>query len=442
MSLNRLLLLAFCLRLLLPAAALILTGRSEAFETADSAKYLRLAEALVREGRYYDGGEPEIFRPPGYPLILSLGVLVNHPYAVPILLQALLGTLTVYLIYRCALLLIGDKHVAIACGLLGAIEPVLLVWSSAIMAETLLTACVTLAVWALLRHLNDDSKGWLLAAAGATSAAAYVKPIAYFLPLAIATVLLVWAVRSIQLRQRLGHTAIFLAVCLVALAPWHIRNGVASGYYGFSTQIESSIALSKPAAVVAAAQGRPFSEVWQEFHTSQQGPRDSAVYASHRGRGVSIILAALPTYIQIHLRGMGRTLFHPGAIPFLQLFGLHPASGGVDAIILDRGSVEALSRTLRTHPLVFWTTLVFGLWLLPYLLLPALGLLRLKAPGTQWRLMLGGLAAYFVFLAGGPWGQSRFRHPIMPILCVLAGYELARLRRANRVARPADTDVA
>jgi hypothetical protein len=51
------------------------------------------------------------------------------------------------------------------------------------------------------------------------------------------------------------------------------------------------------------------------------------------------------------------------------------------------------------------------------------------------------VAAYLVFMSGGPQSLSRFRHPVMPELCVLAGYTLAVLvprwvgRRRGRRAR-------
>jgi hypothetical protein len=43
---------------------------------------------------------------------------------------------------------------------------------------------------------------------------------------------------------------------------------------------------------------------------------------------------------------------------------------------------------------------------------------RRRAPGV-W--VLAAWAAYFLVLSGGAHGISRFRHPIVPILCVFAG---------------------
>ena len=36
--------------------------------------------------------------------------------------------------------------------------------------------------------------------------------------------------------------------------------------------------------------------------------------------------------------------------------------------------------------------------------------------------------AYYVCIAGGPMGYSRYRHPVMPIICVLSAYGLSLIQ--------------
>jgi hypothetical protein len=55
--------------------------------------------------------------------------------------------------------------------------------------------------------------------------------------------------------------------------------------------------------------------------------------------------------------------------------------------------------------------------------------------------VLAGWAAYFLVLSGGAHGISRFRHPIVPVLCVLAGAAAAR-RSAPREVRSGSAAVA
>jgi hypothetical protein len=42
---------------------------------------------------------------------------------------------------------------------------------------------------------------------------------------------------------------------------------------------------------------------------------------------------------------------------------------------------------------------------------------------------------YFIVLAGGPWGQSRFRHPFMPLVCALAAWAMPDARPRLRQPR-------
>ena len=59
-SLGRLILFALTLRVMLPAAALAVTGTPGTFETSDSAEYLSLAGSLLESGGFSGAGGPEL----------------------------------------------------------------------------------------------------------------------------------------------------------------------------------------------------------------------------------------------------------------------------------------------------------------------------------------------------------------------------------------------
>lgn len=112
-GLRHVIILALGLRLLLLVTALYFTGDPETFTAPDTRHYLQPATTLVKERRYYDGSTPELFRPPGYPILLMLGVLTGHPYLTTLLFQALIGILTVVLVFRTGLLIFRDRHAAL-----------------------------------------------------------------------------------------------------------------------------------------------------------------------------------------------------------------------------------------------------------------------------------------------------------------------------------------
>src|SRR5690349_19873741 len=69
------------------------------------------------------GGEPEIGRGPGYPLLLALGLVLGHVTAMTIVLQMVLSVASVYLVCRLALSVTEDAKVARIAATLYAVEP-------------------------------------------------------------------------------------------------------------------------------------------------------------------------------------------------------------------------------------------------------------------------------------------------------------------------------
>jgi len=117
-------------------------------------------------------------RPPGYPLLLAPGAALNHPIAFALALQILLSVGTTHLVYSSAARLFNERAGTWAA-LLCAVEPVMLVWTATIMAETLFTCLVAGMVYALICY-RDRPAFLPAAAAGVLSAGAgLTKPIAF-----------------------------------------------------------------------------------------------------------------------------------------------------------------------------------------------------------------------------------------------------------------------
>ncbi len=61
----------------------------------------------------------------------------------------------------------------------------------------------------------------------------------------------------------------------------------------------------------------------------------------------------------------------------------------------------------------------------------ALGVFRVWRTRTLVAMVLLGAVAYFLVVSGGPIGYSRFRHPMMPMICIFAGVGLVSERRSG-----------
>ncbi len=152
-----------------------------------------------------------------------------------------------------------------------------------------------------------------------------------------------------------------------------------------------------------------------------------------------ILLGDSLTYAWIYFDGVLRGTFDPGSTEFLRFFDLYPRDGGLLTVAVDKGRIATVE-ALYAYPLLFWSTAMMLLMLLIYL---SSACVTLCSPAIQDPSILAAwlIASYYMAIAGGPGDWGRFRHPVMPIICTLAGYGLyavwSRLRHDHRTVSKA-----
>ncbi len=189
----------------------------------DSHRYLNLARHLLDQGFFsYDGRQPTAADTPGYPLFLAGLRAVLGPGLIWIYLaQALLSAATVWLVF-----LLGRRFFSEGAGLaaagLAAVYPLGFMFVATPLSETLYTflAVAFLALYARL----DRGRGWALAAGLVGGAALMTRPVlAGFVALAG-----LWAL--IRPGRRGLVLLMFLGVLLVTV-PWLVRNALTFGEF-------------------------------------------------------------------------------------------------------------------------------------------------------------------------------------------------------------------
>ncbi len=427
--------IALFLRVLLPVASTLAVGDAGVFLFPDSAGYLRPAQELLRSGSFADSDRPEITRTPGYPVFLVPGIALGRPVLVTIALQLILSLLTAWLVYRIAQLLFENEQAAAAAAFLYALEPLSILYTSLLLTETLFTALITAFFLCLADYFQRRQAVATLVLAGlALAASVYVRPVSYYLPILATLALLPALLLRFKRWKYALQAAVFLAASFAPVAAWQIRNRIETGYGGFSAISDLNLYLYQAAAVRAKVEGLPFQEAQQrmrsfEGHPEHQSWTEAQESQFMRQEGLRVILKHPLVYAGIHLRGMVRILFDPGSMDYLKLFHSYPRLGGILANIEDRGLVSVVLGLQRSNPLAFWTQLALVVLLLLYYLFVLFGLFGKDCVGLWGKLALVALAAYFIAISGGPIGYSRFRHPAMPLLCVLAGCGLLSVAR-------------
>lgn len=119
------------LRLTLIMLALVRRG-NEAFLVPDSRGYLALARSLTHGAFRNWSGDVEVFRTPGYPLLLTPGIWMGAPIAFAIAVNLLL-TIAIVLAMHAIARRWFDEKTAGLCAIVVAIEPTLLTWSLKVM---------------------------------------------------------------------------------------------------------------------------------------------------------------------------------------------------------------------------------------------------------------------------------------------------------------------
>lgn len=179
-------------------------------------------------------------RTPGYPLFLAACQALFGERTIAVrMAQAVLGALTVWLVYRLtARLTVGRAPaIAVAAAVLAAVDPYSVITSALILSEAVFIPLMLASLWGLAvlwsRGEESPPRRWGLPAIGAGLAfggAVLVRPSwALFIP----AVLIAWLVMAGAGKRRSAFQASVVVVlaAAVVMAPWWIRNARVFGRF-------------------------------------------------------------------------------------------------------------------------------------------------------------------------------------------------------------------
>lgn len=383
--------LAACTRL-----AIIWTATGDPLSDLDN--YLELSSSLAHGKGFRLAGRLTAYRPPLYPLLLApiQALAAGNPQALQTGIfgfHLILGLGTVWLTALTARRW-GLPHVhSLAAAAIVACDPVLVAQTRLVMTETLAAFLVVACLFALAssRLMRSAWQGGLT-----FGLAALCRP--SLLAIAPLIVLAILADRSTTpLRLRWQAAATFLALTLLVMSPWAIRNRVTMGH-----------------------------TLWTTTHG-----------------GYTLALGNNPVYYREVLHGPPGAVFSgPGQDAWWASLSTLPASAPGDEFASDRAIRDHALKTIRDHPADFalaaldrlarlwgvWpSSAVYGrgtrvataLWTIPLWLALAYSLRLTQTwrwPGvTALAFLIGLSAVHAVF-----WTDLRMRAPIVPAIALLA----------------------
>ena len=387
----------------------------------DAAFYLQTARSVADGHGYEVAGQATALWPPGYSFVLGAALWAT-PFgdvAMAGALNLVLGTATVALVGLLARRLLGPRSAVVAAALV-AMFPSMIMFTGAILTETLCNFLVVAMLAVLLWHPWRATDGSVVlpsirrvALVGAIAGAAMLVR-----PPIVASVLLLpvswWLARAARRASAVRVAVLVGAMCAVVL-PWTVRNAARMDAFvpiSTNTGINLCIGNNPEAKGGFGVPGYCFDDLPPELTTRGEGERDRVL----RQRASDWIvdnpleqprLVVLRTY----------TLFanDSAAVAVAESFGNDPW--------LELQHAQWLRWWADTY---FW--MVFTLAVLGFVVW-----LRRRDPRVVALLMV---AVGVVVITWPFFGDGRFKQPMLPVLALAATVSLRRLLVERTAAQP------
>ena len=422
------LLVALAGRLALLAAA---WSHPERLLAPDSRSYVELSDSLAEDGTFRRDGRAEIFRTPGYPAFLLVGVPFGR-YWVPAaaLVQIAADVLLVYLTYLLGCVLC-DRGAGLWAAAFQALSIVAAVASVRVLSDSLYAMGLTLSVLLVCLHFRTLRWWPLLTGAVVAGGACYFRPVG----IAAASIVTIALLLG---RPGLRRAAAFAGIVACVLAPWVVRNYAAARYVGFSSfATDSAYFFAVPELIsqtqgIRAADARRQARVQARQYELEHPDLPPGPAAHHRARAVRQAILQQPgTYATIHLKQSGG-FWLPGASDVAAIAGLaRPERGTIDVLHAE-GLAAAVNHYFGGNPpAVLLAAPLVAICILGYLAAAGGALIgavktRLRLGAAAW--MLVALVVVSALLPG-PSGLPRYRVAITPLLSLAAGLGVVNIWR-------------
>jgi len=425
------------LRLALMTAAVALTG-TQVMTQGDTASYVTPGLSLLH-GHFMSGGLPEIDRTPGYPLFMMVTGMIRSNVLAVVLAQIGVSVLSLLLVSRIAGRIFSSQGAGQAAAWLYAVEPLSILYTVRLMPETVFVLLLLCVIDRLLAFYASGKLKTVAAAGVLLAAATLVRPVSYYMVLAFAVGLAVTATRG---RGYWWRAPVVLLVCTAPwLAAWQLRNYAETGYSGFSSIVEKNLYFYQSAEVTAELEGKSLGTKQRELgypddasylaiHPEQRNWTQAQRLKYMRSQSVQILAAHRLLYLKTHMAGVAVVAFTPCATEFLQLLHLYPRESAMPQRILNEGVFASILRVLRAYPGVAVAMAMLEVILLTFYALAFFGLFRSNG-GKVHLALLSAVALYFLLISGGAQAVGRYRLPVMPEICMLAGGGVAALKKSK-----------
>ncbi len=190
----------------------------------DGARYDAIASNLVQgRGFSIEPGIPAFMVGPTYPAFLAfIYSIFGHSYLAVFIVQALLSTLTCFMIYLLGKE-IANQKVGLLAALVTGIYPANVLTVSMIMSETFFTFLLVVMILLLTKAVRNKKNISFLSVGVTLGLLSLCKPAVLLYPLFLLVIIWIFYENKVQSLRLL---IVMLAAFLLILTPWMIRNQI------------------------------------------------------------------------------------------------------------------------------------------------------------------------------------------------------------------------
>ncbi len=359
----------------------------------DAVEYVTLAKNIMQDNGFSIAQHapfvPNDFRTPGYPFFLMLFGGGNDIFWLPVLVQIVLSTVLVCMVWRLVRERISIRAASVAAAF-AAFEPNMIYWPLQLISETVFTVLLFGCVWLLVKFVECRQPRILLGGIALLMIATYVRPVT--LPLVYIAPFVFFVVLKKQFRRARHYASLAILLVVFSLAPWYIRNGHVFGAYSFSPSFAARGSVGKYLTAYTRLRfGKDPAQLYPEIVAMSQSPLVPAQHIIARTR--ETLLRDPLAYMQIGLTALPS--FFVGYVEFSL------------SATLDR-SFE-MPRSWYVGAKMLYALLTVG---------AIVGGILLWQKNKVLVCVCTGAIMYFAILSGVG-GYARFRYPVEPYLWTL-----------------------
>lgn len=394
--------------------------------TEDAAQYLNLAKNILNHGFFARESQPpysiEVFRTPGYPIFVALGLLLFKSLPLFILIQNLFWLLTVYLVFNLSVLIFKEKKIGYISAAILSFDPTIIFWNNQLTTETFFTFLLILSTYFLFLFFQDSRWSRLLLSAFCLGWANITRPIGQYLGLFFILSVIVIGVRYIKNKKSLifGAIIFFIVLNFISL-PVVVRNKILFRSYLLSNVL--SVGFGKYVSAIDRNLGVDTPESTGDSPLLRSESRQRLFFQR--------VMEHPVIFLKVHLLATGPFFISDGYVNTLDYF--YPNFFGVQKNTDWQGTagelINFLSGRSGIDGAIFWVGKTIWLIIFFGFLVGAVWLLRDK--DKRWPGIFIVLVVYYFFLASGVGSYSRFRFPVNPFMVMVFAYGALNLYAAT-----------